>query len=336
MEFVSDLHLHSRYSRAVSQDMIFPTMVRLARQKGLHILSASDFTHPLWFKEMRMQLYEKHEGLYALKNPDLEDVLFFLSTEIASIYSQDGRVRRIHNLVFAPNFETVEKINQELIRRGCNLGADGRPIVGLSSRHLLELILTINENCMLIPCHVWTPHFGVYGSKSGFNSLEEAFGDLADKVYGIETGISSDPEMNWRIPELTNRSVLSFSDAHSPANMGREATAFELESPTYKNIQTAIKRIGGLKNRVSYTVEFYPEEGKYHFSGHRNCKISLSPQEVAEKGTKCPVCNRDFTEGVAIRIEQLGGADFVKDYEEKVSPTGIKWHTDRSKHHPHT
>ncbi|MBI2034249.1 MAG: hypothetical protein HYT11_00780, partial [Candidatus Levybacteria bacterium] len=215
--------------------MTLPVMGQYAQQKGIDILSACDWTHPLWFKEMRQQLEEMGEGIYSLKSQVLstksqvdkeKKTLFILSTEISSIYSQGGKLRRIHNLVFAPNFETAEKISKELVRRGCNLHSDGRPIIGLSSKNLLELILSIDERCLLIPCHVWTPHFGIYGSASGFDSLDEAFGDLAKNIYGIETGLSSDPEMNWQIGELINRSILSFSDAHSPAKMGREATVF--------------------------------------------------------------------------------------------------------------
>ena len=339
MTFVADLHLHSKYSRAVSQQMVLPEMARWASLKGLDIISAADFTHPLWFRELKSQLKETSQGLYSLESgirnqESGKSPLFLLTTEIASIYKQGEKLRRIHNLVFAPNLETVEKINKEFTKRGFNLIADGRPIIGLSSKDLLELLLSIDKNILLIPCHVWTPHFGVYGSKSGFDSLDEAFGDLASYVYGIETGISSDPEMNWRLAELKDRSILSFSDAHSPANMAREAVAFELAAPTYENIIKAIMRKGGTKDRIAYTIEFYPEEGKYHYSGHRSCKISFAPSEIAEKGTTCPVCRHEFTEGVALRIEQLAGAEFAKVYEEKESARGVKWYTDKSKNHP--
>lgn len=347
MEYVADLHLHSKYSRAVSQNMTLPTMASFAREKGLNLLSAADWTNPMWLKEIKAQLVEENSGIYKLKqDTNKPPVYFLLSTEIASIYKQGEKLRRIHNLVFAPNFETVEKINAELLKRGANLSADGRPIIGLSSKALLELILGIDENCMLIPCHAWTPHFGVYGSKSGFDSLNECFGDLAKFIYGIETGISSDPEMNWRIKEHSNRSILSFSDAHSPKNMAREATVFVTKNGisnsqfpisneiTYQDIMLAIKRDPKGKLKIGYTIEFYPEEGKYHFSGHRNCKISLSPEQILEKGTVCPVCQREFTEGVAIRIEQLAGADFAKEYLEKTSPNGVKWYTDKTKRHP--
>src|SRR3989344_5530150 len=193
MHFVADLHLHSKYSRAVSRDMTLPIMARYAKQKGLDILTASDFTHPLWFKELRALLKETHEGIYELKEDpstgsgQARKTYFLLSTEISLIYKQGEKLRRIHNLIFAPNLETVEKIIQELLRRGANLMADGRPIIGMSSKTLLSLILEIDSRCFLIPCHVWTPHFGVYGSASGFDSLEEAFEDLSPYIYGIET-----------------------------------------------------------------------------------------------------------------------------------------------------
>ncbi len=339
MQFVADLHLHSKYARAVSKDMVLPIMAQYARQKGINLVSAPDWTHTLWFKEIRTQLEEKTEGLYGLKGE--KGSLFLLATEISSIYSQEGKVRRIHNLVFAPNFEVAEKINKELIRRGCNLLSDGRPIVGISSRNLIELILSISDKAMLIPCHVWTPHFGVYGSASGFDSLDEAFGEYAQYIYGIETGLSSDPEMNWQMWELKYRSILSFSDAHSPAKMGREATVFvtngEGESDmeiTYHDITAAIRKERNGKLKIGYTIEFYPEEGKYHFSGHRNCKVVFGPEDIKAKGNMCPACKRKMTEGVLFRVQQLGNPKFAGLVEEKTSPHGIKWYTHKEKKHP--
>lgn len=370
MHYVSDLHLHSKYSRAVSQNMTLPTMAEYARQKGLDILTASDWTHPLWFKEITQQLEEAGEGVYKIKDSTFakasvdkqnvkkeKDILFLLSTEISSIYKQGDKLRRIHNLVFVPSLEIAEKINQELIKRGCNLNADGRPIIGLSSKNLLELILEIDERSFLIPCHIWTPHFGIYGSASGFDSLEEAFEELAPQIYGIETGLSSDPDMNWQTKELMHRSILSFSDAHSPAKMGREATVFELESPTYESIREAIMRLSkgakgntrnkGVKsnneasgpsvpfvsssasNRIAYTIEFYPEEGKYHFSGHRNCKVVYNAEDVREKGTTCPVCRRKLTEGVFMRVEQLSDSKLIGRAVAKHNEQGLKWYTDK-------
>lgn len=357
MQYASDFHLHSKYSRAVSRDMVLSTMAHFARLKGLDIITASDWTHPLWFKEISAQLEEVGEGVYRLKSqisrPKVDQPLaekpvhFILSTEISSIYSQGGRVRRIHNLVFAPNLETAAKINKKLFERGCNLLADGRPIIGLSSRALLELILEVDELAFLIPCHVWTPHFGIYGSASGFDSLEEAFGDLSSYIYGIETGLSSDPEMNWMMPELENRSILSFSDAHSPLKMGREATVFELEALSFPNIKRAIrksrqttlsflkdkKKVEPAKNKVLYTMEFYPEEGKYHYSGHRNCGVVFSPEQTKEKKDICTSCNKKLTEGVFVRVGQLGRMEKAA-LERKQNAYGLVWHTDKTKQHP--
>ena len=367
MSFVADLHLHSKYSRAVSQNMILPEMARWARIKGLDIISAADFTHPLWFRELKSQFEESTSGLYSLKqqttNNGERKTLFLLSTELSSIYKQGDKLRRIHNLVFAPNLETVEKIIKEFQRRAFNLMADGRPILGLSSENLLELLLGIDENIMLIPCHVWTPHFGVYGSASGFDSISEAFGKYEKYIYGIETGLSSDPEMNWVIPELKNRSILSFSDAHSGPKMGREATVLvwnknsmdsnseiahekKVRGPvsgfpparatpkiSYNDIADAIKRKKDSKLQIQYTIEFYPEEGKYHYSGHRNCRVIRGPEELRKEGNICSVCKRRLTEGVLYRVQQLSNNSPIES-ETKISPSGIKWYTDKSKNHP--
>ena len=336
MEFIADLHLHSKYSRAVSQNMVLPIMAKWAKKKGLGIISSADWTHPLWLREMKAELEEASEGLYKLKGQkDLP--LFLLSTEIASIYTEAGKLRRIHNLIFSPNIETAEKINKKLLGLGCNLSSDGRPIIGLSSRNLLELVLEIDERIMLIPCHIWTPHFGIYGSASGFDSLNQAFGDLDKYIYGIETGLSSDPAMNWQVEELDKRSILSFSDAHSPAKMGREATVFMNkkggESITYEDIRLAIMR-KSKDWKIGYTIEFYPEEGKYHFSGHRNCKIVRGPDDTKKDGNICPACKRRLTEGVLHRVQQLAQRSLGDVSQEKISSSGIKWYVDKSKNHP--
>lgn len=348
MEFVTDLHLHSKYSRAVSPQMELIAMAQMARLKGIDILSASDFTHPLWFKELTRMFEEKKEGLYRIKGERGEDSgdrkkepLFLLSVEIASIYKQGEKVRRIHNLVFAPNLSVADQINKALVKRGCNLSSDGRPIIGLSSRDLLELLLDIDERCMLIPAHIWTPHFGIYGSASGFDSLEEAFGDLSKYIYGIETGLSSDPEMNWQVNELQNRSILSFSDAHSLPKMGREVTVFATKDEisrkqlgiTYNDIRLAIMR-KHQSLHIGYSLEFYPEEGKYHFSGHRNCAVSIDPMQVAMDGNICPVCTRRMTEGVLYRVQQLYDESLRNRATVTVSNHGLKWYTDKMKTFP--
>lgn len=352
MQFVADFHLHSKYSRAVSQQMILPVMAEVAMKKGIDLLTASDFTHPLWFKEIQTLLVEEREGIYKIKDGGLtikgdkeSEPRFILSTEISSIYTQDGKLRRIHSLVFAPNIETVEKINAEMKKRGFNISSDGRPIIGLPAKGLLEMILAIDERCMLVPCHVWTPHFGLYGSASGFDSIEEAFGDLSKHIYAVETGLSSDPEMNWQIDELKDRSVLSFSDAHSPAKMGREATVFvakdgmsndkfQISNISYDDVRLAIMKEAKAKLKIGYTVEFYPEEGKYYFSGHRNCSFSRSPEEVEEAGTVCEVCGKKLTEGVFVRLKQLSGRKKFTKPVIKDGGSGVRWYSDPSKSHP--
>ena len=340
---VADLHLHSKYSRAVSPSMMPPVMSMVGKQKGLDLLATGDWTHPLWFREIKNYLTEAEEGLYKIKSPapDQEKTRFLLSVEIANIYTQAGKGRRIHNVVFVPSFETAEKVNRELMKRGFNLTSDGRPILGLSSKHLLELILSIDERSLLIPAHIWTPWFGMYGVQSGFRSLQESFEELTKYIYGIETGLSSDPEMNWEIEELDTRSILSFSDAHSPAKMGREATVFELESLSYESIRQAIMRPSkknqesgstNQENKVLYTIEFYPEEGKYHYSGHRNCGITMTPEEQRETKGICPVCKRHVTDGVMRRVQELANED--PRAISKANTVGLKWYVDPKKKHP--
>ncbi len=333
MDFVCDLHLHSKYSRAVSPSMTLPFMALWAEKKGIDVLSATDFTHPLWFREIKTLLEEDAPGVYKLKK-SANKTRFMLSTEIASIFKQDDKLRRIHNLLFAPNLEVAEKINQELTKRGCNISSDGRPIVGLSSKQLLEMALSIDKQVILIPCHVWTPHFGLYGSASGFDSIEQSFGELSKYIYGIETGISSDPFMNWQIPELEKRSILSFSDAHSAPKMGRESTVFTLPKLSYLEFGRAVARPNET-TKISHTIEFYPEEGKYHFTGHRNCGISLSPKQVKEKGAICPVCKKRLTEGVMFRVQQVAGFA-ISTSEPNLQPdeNGVGWIRDPKNIHP--
>lgn len=345
MHYVVDLHLHSKYSRAVSKDMLLEPMAVWGKKKGTNILTTGDWTHPLWLREIQTQLDEIAEGLFKLKSQKTQtDPYFLLSTEISSIYSQGGKVRRIHNLVFVPSFATAEKIGKALIDRGCNLMADGRPIIGLSAKDLLELVLSIDKHAVVIPCHIWTPWFSVFGSNSGFDSLEECFGNYTKFIYGIETGLSSDPEMNWQIKELQNKTILSFSDAHSPAKMGREATVLDLVAPSYKNVMRAMihptvlaKTASGpddekLKNKIAFTIEFHPEEGKYHYNGHRNCKVVQSPDETNTKGRLCPVCKRPMTIGVMQRVDEL--ANKKTKATITIDEKGVKWFADPSKNHP--
>mgnify|MGYP001602779926 CR=1 FL=1 len=337
MEIIADLHLHSKYSRAVSQSMTLPVMAQFARQKGLNLLTTGDWTHPMWMREIKSNLEEVNDGIYGLKINDKRlkinenDLKFILSVEISSIYSQGGKARRIHSLLFAPSIEVAEKMNAELVKRGCNIHSDGRPIVGLTPRNLLEILMGIDERCFLIPCHAWTPWFSLYGSMSGFDNIDECFGDYSKYIYGIETGLSSDPAMNWRIDELKNRSIISCSDSHSPMKMGRESTVFELEKLTFDNLKKAIMR-SSPKDKIAYTIEFYPEEGKYHYTGHRNCKVVYSPEDTKKKGTKCPVCGRGLTVGVMERVEAL--ASSPEKILTQTGKSGVKWITDPSRNHP--
>ncbi len=307
MAYVADLHIHSRFSRACSPQLNIPNLVEWAKYKGINVMGTGDFLHPLWLTELKRDLTEDGTGFLSYsKDPSIK---FVLTVEIASIYTQKGRGRRVHNLVFMPDFASVERFQKVLLSRRANLGSDGRPIVGISSKDLLSLALQASEKALFIPAHVWTPWFGVFGSQSGYDSLNECFEDLTEYIYGIETGLSSDPAMNWRIKELDNKSILSFSDAHSLPNLGRESTIFSQDlSLGYEGLFDAIKNV-----KVVGTLEFYPEQGKYHYTGHRSCKIKYSPSDTKAKGTICPVCKRGLTVGVMERVEALADREVGED-----------------------
>ena len=297
MTYVADLHLHSPYAMGTSSRLSFESLAHWARRKGIHLLASADFTHPAWFEETRSRLRDDGDGLFTY-----DGVRFVLGTELSCVAPQGGRSRRVHVLAFAPGIDVVSRINARLADHG-RLDADGRPVLRLTPRDLLMLLLDVDPRCLLIPAHAWTPWYGIYGSKSGFDSLEECFGDAAGHVHAIETGLSSDPAMNWQVSELDSRSIVSFSDAHSPQKMGRELTVFGGEL-SYDGLADALR-----SQRIEYTVEFYPEEGKYHHSGHRKCGVSLSPRQVAVNGQRCPVCGRPLTLGVLQRVEEPGAAD---------------------------
>ncbi|HKZ34837.1 MAG TPA: endonuclease Q family protein [Patescibacteria group bacterium] len=299
--FIADVHLHSKYSRAVSSHMTIPTMSLWAKKKGIQLLGTGDWTHPFWFSELQKDLKETGTGLY-----ERDGIFYILSCEISLIYSQEGKTRRIHLLVFAPSLSVVEKINAKLSKRG-NLLSDGRPILGLTAKELAELVFSISPDCFLLPAHIWTPWFSLYGSKSGFDSLEECFGEYATKITAVETGLSSNPSMNWRIKELDTRGIVSFSDAHSPEKLGREACVLSC-ALTYKDILSAFSTPNKDTGLVG-TIEFYPEEGKYHFTGHRKCGVKHSPDETRRLGTTCPVCGAPLTVGVMHRVEELASRD---------------------------
>src|SRR3989344_4649507 len=300
MAYVADLHIHSRYSRACSQQLNVPNLVEWAKLKGIGVLGTGDCLHPLWFAELKSQLEEDGSGFMV---HDSSDVKFVLTVEVASIYSHKGSVRRIHNIILLPSFESAGKLQQALLAKRATLSSDGRPIVGIPSKELLRICLEIEKNAIFIPAHAWTPWFGIFGSQSGYDSLEECFEDLTEYIYAIETGLSSDPAMNWRIKELDSRSIISCSDAHSLPNLGREATVFagSLESG-YSGMFRDIK-----EQKIAGTIEFYPEEGKYHYTGHRSCNVKYSPEDTKAKGDICPVCGRGLTIGVMERVEDLAG-----------------------------
>lgn len=301
MAYVADLHIHSRFSRACSQQLNVPNLVEWGKLKGVNVLGTGDCLHPLWFAELKSQLKEDGNGfLIYEKDPAVK---FVLTVEVASIYSHKGAVRRIHNVIIMPNFDSAARLQQVLLAKRANLSSDGRPIVGISSKDLLRMCLEIDKNALFIPAHVWTPWFGIFGSQSGYDSLQDCFEELTEYIYAIETGLSSDPAMNWRIKELDNRSIISCSDAHSLPNLGREATVFAADLELgYLGMLGDIK-----EQKIGGTIEFYPEEGKYHYTGHRNCNVKYAPEDTKAKGTKCPVCGRGLTVGVMERVEELAG-----------------------------
>lgn len=310
--FIADLEIHSKYARAVSQQMAPENLALWAAKKGIKVLGTGDFTHPLWLKDLKEKLEPAEPGLFQLKkdywpeeNPKIAETRFLLSGEISCVYTKNGKGRRVHHLVYAPDFETVDKICSQLGWIG-NIKSDGRPIIGIDSKELLKILLSASPDCALIPAHVWTPWFGVFGSKSGFDSLEECFDELTPQIFAIETGLSSDPPMNWRIPFLDNKAVISSSDSHSLPRLGREAIIFDTEL-SYAGIMNAVKNWRG--NGLVATIEFFPEEGMYHYDGHRVCQIRLSPAETKKRNGLCPICGKPVTVGVMARIEELAAPD---------------------------
>ena len=300
MEFIADFHVHSKYSRATSRLMDVENLDKWAQIKGVKVLGTGDFTHPLWLKELKEKLEPVEAGLFGLKNFNSE-TRFLLTAEISCIYTKGGKIRKIHIVVFAPSFQAVDKINFELAKIG-NLSADGRPILGLDAKELAKIVLNADENCLVVPAHAWTPWFAVFGSRSGFDSLEECFDDYAKYIYAIETGLSSDPKMNWRLSQLDKITLISNSDAHSPQKIGREANVFDTDL-NYQAIAEAIKTKN--KNKFLYTIEFFPEEGKYHYDGHSACDLRLSPKESKKYNNICPVCGKSLIIGVLNRVEKL-------------------------------
>lgn len=323
MRFIADLHIHSKYSRATSKDMDVDNLDKWAKIKGIKVLGTGDFTHPLWLKELKDKLEPAEAGLFKFKKQKVShlnhdwlpnngfcqdcDTRFLLTSEISCIYKKNDRVRKIHVVVLSPDFSTVEKINARLAWIG-NLKSDGRPILGLDAKELLKIVLTANENCLVVPAHIWTPWFSLFGANSGFDTIEECFDEYSKYIYAAETGLSSDPKMNWRLSPLDRVSLISNSDAHSPSKIGREANVFETEL-NYSGITEAIK--GKDKKRFVETIEFFPEEGKYHYDGHRKCNVCLTPQESKKVNNICPKCHRPLTVGVYHRVDDLADREEI-------------------------
>ena len=317
MKMIGDLHIHSRFSMATSREGTPENLDFWARKKGISLIGTGDFTHPVWRKELRERLVPEENGLYRLREEYVkeesrkfpgEGTRFVVSGEISSIYKKNGKTRKVHNVILLPSLEAADTMAQRLEKIG-NIHSDGRPILGLDSHDLLEMMLDVCPDGILIPAHIWTPHFSVLGAKSGFDSVEECFEELTPYVHALETGLSSDPAMNWRISKLDRYQLVSNSDAHSPSKLGREANLLDIDC-SYEGLYQAIQTGKGLEG----TVEFFPEEGKYHFDGHRKCGVSLSPVEAERLGGICPVCGKKLTMGVDHRVEQLADREegFVK------------------------
>lgn len=325
---VTDLHIHSHFSRAVSQEMNLESLYRWGKIKGINVIGSGDFTHPLWLEEIKEKLEPAEAGLFKLKDElskKIDETLpttiigatlrFILTVEISLIYTKNGKTRKAHHLIVAPDLRTVAAINSRLATIG-NLKADGRPILGLDSKELVKIVLESNPENLFIPAHIWTPWFSMFGSKSGFDSIAEAFEELAPEIRAIETGLSADPFMNWRLKQLDGVTIISNSDAHSPRNLGREATVINSEL----NYQEIIEAIKTNDERLVGTIEFYPQEGKYHFDGHRACGIVLSPNESRKLNDICPKCGKPLVLGVDHRVEELSDrpANYRPEKHKKV------------------
>jgi len=331
MRFVTDLHIHSRFSRATSREMSLESIWKWAQFKGITVVGTGDFTHPQWRNELKVKLDGMGTNLFKLKSKYQRDavpascrreVFFTLTSEVSCIYSRKGKVRKIHSLIFVPDFAAASRVSKALAKIG-NLESDGRPILGLDAKILLKIVIDSSDKSMLVPAHAWTPHFSVFGASSGFDSLEECFDELTPNICAIETGLSSDPAMNWRLSRLDGITLISNSDAHSPAKLGREANIFDTRYAfkgkggseiSYQFIMDAIKTRKGFLG----TIEFFPEEGKYHYDGHRACGVSLSPRETIGRNYLCPVCGKKVTVGVLHRVEKLA------DRREGFRPKGSK------------
>ena len=316
MRIIADFHIHSKYSRATSEQMNIPEIAKYAKIKGLTLVGTGDFTHPQWLKELKEALLpDGDSGLYKLAKGD-SLVRFMLQTEVCTIFDYKGEIKKVHHVILASSFDAADQINERLVRFG-NLGGDGRPILDVSAPQIVEEVMEVSGENMVFPAHVWTPWFSLIGAFSGFDSVEDCYQDMTKHIHALETGLSSDPAMNWRLSKLDRYALLSNSDCHSfwPWRIGREANVFELEKASYREVTGAIKDKD--PNRFKLTIETDPAYGKYHWTGHRNCKVSFSPPESNRYGNICPVCRRKLTKGVEQRVEELA------DRSSSFKPDGV-------------
>jgi uncharacterized protein (TIGR00375 family) len=321
MRVVADLHIHSRFSRATSQNMNITEISKYAKIKGIKVVGTGDFTHPTWFKELSEELAEVADtGLYSsVKHPE-SPVRYMLTAEVCTIYPVNEKTKKVHHVIFTPNFETATQISNRLKGYG-NLEVDGRPILDMTSPQLVEEVMQVSDQNEVIPAHVWTPWFSLFGAFSGFDRIEDCYEDMTKHIHALETGLSSDPPMNWRLSTLDRFTLISNSDCHShwPWRIGREANVFELEKLSYMEILDTLRKKDN--KRFKFTIETNPAYGKYHWTGHRKCNVSLSPKEALKYNNHCPVCGRKLTRGVEQRIEEL--ADRPEDYVPE-NPIGYK------------
>jgi uncharacterized protein (TIGR00375 family) len=297
MQFIADFHIHSKYSRATSPGMDVESIAKYAKIKGISIVGTGDFTHPTWLKELKEKLRPLGNGLL-----EYDGTFFMLTGEVNNVFSKGGKFKQIHNILFAPSFEVVDQINEQLAKKG-DLQSDGRPSLDMPASELVELMIGVSNECAIIPAHAWTPWRSIFGSASGFNSVEECFEEQSRHIFALETGLSSDPKMNWMLSSLDKYALVSNSDSHSPQKIGREANVFSMEHPSYSEILGAVRKKD--KNKFKLTIEFFPEEGKYHYDGHRLHNLRLSPEESMKNNNICPVCKRKLTIGVMHRVMEL-------------------------------
>jgi len=322
LRVIADLHIHGRYSRATSEQMSIPEIARYSRIKGLNLVGTGDFTHPQWLREIKETLMpEQDTGLFKLAGKADSPVRFMLTTEVCTIFDYKGQSKKVHHVILAPSMETATQMNDRLKRFG-DLASDGRPILNVSAPHLVEEVMAVSSENMVFPAHAWTPWFSIFGAFSGFDTVEDCYQDMTRYIHALETGLSSDPPMNWRLSRLDKFTLVSNSDCHSfwPWRIGREANVFELEKFTYQQVTSAV--ISNDPARFKYTIEVDPAYGKYHWTGHRNCKVSLSPQEAIKFGNVCPVCRRPLTKGVEQRVEEL--ADRSVDFRRADAPSFLR------------